>query len=147
MSLFYEAQDAISYIRNPSGHTQEGKSRKRSEHESEQESKALDDAYVFIERYNENKESFVKLKALKYRFIVVYGKEAGQPFNSLFSVIYKIFGAARQLGSRYWKYQGRMNFTEEQLQRHIDKMEEYESIVWFGINNPDQIELEIERVI
>ena len=55
LARFYEAQDAIREIRNPFSYGREGTTRKRSEHETPEESKLLDQAYVVFERYQKGK--------------------------------------------------------------------------------------------
>lgn len=130
LSLFYEVQDAVSIIRNPMAYEGEGRTRKRSDNESPEDSEILDRAYTVIERFEKNSEPFHKLKAIKYRFITVFGKESEKPFNEIIKITNKIMLVSRFLGNRYWKEQGRKNFSEEQFKNHINQMHEYESIIW-----------------
>jgi len=148
LSLFYEVQDAISIIRSPFGNTNEGKTRKRNENERKEDSEILDQAYVVIERFEDNKEPFYKLRSLKYRFITLFGKDSEQYFNDIVKLTNRIMTVSGFLGRRYWKDQGRRKFTDEQFEKHLKKMEEYEAIIWedYG-ENGDEIKEKIEQVI
>ncbi|MEL7124132.1 MAG: hypothetical protein AAFO07_32150, partial [Bacteroidota bacterium] len=147
LALFYEVQDAISTIRSPLGHTSEGKTRKRRENESERDSEILDRAYVVRERFEKNKDPFFKLKALKYRFVALFGKGAEVYFNDIIKLTNKIIAVSDILG-RYWKDEGKRKYTAEQQQRNIKQTEDYESIIWenWG-NSEDEIKKELERII
>jgi len=148
LSLFYEVQDAISIIRSPFGHTGEGKTRKRNENERKEDSEILDQAYVVIERFENNKEPFYKLRALKYRFITLFGKDSEQYFNDIVKLTNRIMTVSGFLGRRYWKDQGRRKFTDEQFEKHLKNMEEYEAIIWedYG-ENGDEIKEKLEQII
>ncbi len=148
LSLFYEVQDAISIIRSPFGYTGEGKTRKRNENEREEDSEILDQAYVVIERFEKNKEPFYKLRALKYRFITLFGKDSEQYFNDVVKLTNRIMTVSGFLGRRYWKDQGSRKFTDEEFERHLKKMEEYEAIIWedYG-DNGDEIKEKLEQII
>jgi hypothetical protein len=148
LSLFYEVQELISIIRSPFGNANEGQSRKRGKNESLEESEILDRAYTVIERFEKNKEPFNKLRSIKYRFITVFGKKSEKPFNDIIKLTNKIMAVSNLLGDRYWKEQGRRKFTEVQLDKHLQEMHEYESIIWEGYHeNSDEIKNEILRVI
>lgn len=96
LTFFYEAERALHAIRSPFGNTSEGKSRQRGDNESEEVSKILDDAYVVIERYNRHKELFSKIRALRYRFMAMFGREASTPFEDLRGIENDLFGAAEK---------------------------------------------------
>lgn len=148
LSLFYEVQDALSIIRSPFGNVNEGKTRKRLENEREEDSEILDQAYTVIERFEKNKEPFFKLRAIKYRFITLFGKESEQHFNDVIKLTNKIMTVSGFLGRRYWKDQGRKKFTDAQFDEHLKKMHEYEGIIWEDYDeNGDEIKKEFERII
>jgi len=146
LSLFYEARESIEVIRSPFGHTGEGKTRKRKENETEEQSEILDRAYVIYERYENVKTPFNKLQSLKYRFMAIFGQEKGLPFDDLTKLLNKLFFASYKL-ERHWNDQGTTKFTEEQFQKHIDKMEKYEEIIWSDYGEPDQIKDEINKIV
>ena len=148
LSLFYEVQDAISIIRNPLGSVDEGKTRKRGENERKEDSEILDSAYTVIERFEKNKVPFFKLRAIKYRFIALFGKESEKPFNEIVKLTNKIMTVSGFLGRRYWKDQGQRNLTDEQFEEHLKKMQEYESIIWEGYyEENDSIKEKLEQII
>ena len=62
--------------------------------------------------------------------MVLYGKESVEPFMEIEKLTSKLLFASKQLGQRYWKEQGRKEFTEKQLEKHLAKMEELENIFW-----------------
>ena len=148
LSLFYEVQDALSIIRSPFGNVNEGKTRKRGENEREEDSEILEQAYTVIERFEKNKEPFFKLRAIKYRFITLFGKESEQHFNDVIKLTNKIMTVSGFLGRRYWKDQGRKKFTDAQFDQHLKKMHEYEGIIWEDYDeNGDEIKKEFQRII
>ncbi|TXK77204.1 hypothetical protein [Mesonia sp. K4-1] len=147
LSLFYEVQDAITTIRSPFGNVNEGKTRERNENERAEDTKILDRAYVVIERFEKNKEPFFKLRALKYRFKTIFGKESENYFNDLVKLTNRILTVSGFLG-RYWKDQGKWNYTDEQEKKNLERIEEYESIIWEGWGDrKDEIKEELERII
>lgn len=146
LSLFYECKEKISIIRSPGGYVGEGKTRKRSENEKPEETEILDNAYVFFERYKREKEPFIKLYTLKFRFIAVFGKNANEPFDEMRKIVNEILMAANRLGNRYWKDQGRKRFTEQQFEKHLAEMEKYEEIVWTTYDD-DEFENKVNKSI
>lgn len=147
LSLFYECKEKISIIRSPGGYVGEGKTRKRSENERPEVSEILDNAYVFFERYEREKEPFIKLYTLKFRFIAVFGKNAYEPFDEIRKIINEILIAANRLETRYWKDQGRKHFTEQQFEKHLAEMEKYEAVIWTSFEENDELENKVNRAI
>lgn len=149
LSLFYECREKIEIIRSPAGYVGEGNTRKRNENELPEESEILDQAYVFFERYEKEKESFIKLYTIKFRFIAVFGKEADVPFDEIKKIINQILFAANRLGYRYWKDQGRRKFTEAQFEKHLEQMEKHEAIVWSSYDDDEfsqKVDESIEKI-
>lgn len=147
LSCFYDVSERFDIIRNPSGYVGEGKTRKKNNNESQEESEILDNAYVVIERFEKEKAPFIRLKSLKYRFMVLYGKESGEPFDEIIRLTNKLFLASHRLGHRYWKDQGRLNFTEEQFQKHLEKMHEQEAIFWSDFGEEDIFKNEVNNTV
>ena len=98
LAMFYEVEDAIREIRNPTSYEGEGKTRKRAENEIQAESQLLDKAYVVFERYQKRKELFAELRSTKYRFMATFGQQAGEPFTELDKILGEIFRSAQMLG-------------------------------------------------
>jgi hypothetical protein len=148
LSLFYEVEDAISIIRSPLSSNSEGTTRKQGENERNEDTEILDRAYVVIERFENNKEPFFKLRALKYRFITLFGKESEKYFNDVIKLTNKIMTVSGFLGRRYWKEQGKRNFTDVQFEQHLRKMEEYEGVIWENHgDSEDVIKNNLEQII
>jgi hypothetical protein len=144
---FYEAQEVIKAIRSPIGRADEGKTRKRSEAETHEESEILDQAYVVFERYEARKDIFAKIRALKFRFMATFGRGAREPFDELNDAIHKIFVAARLLGRHYWPRQGRVPMSPEEFQKHLERMHELEAVFWDASDEDDQLGGLIDRAI
>ncbi|HAO07899.1 MAG TPA: hypothetical protein DCQ50_13165 [Chryseobacterium sp.] len=147
LSCFYEISDKFDIIRSPANYSGEGKTRKRAESETPEESEILDSAYVIFERYEKEKAPFIKLRSLKYRFMALFGGKAGEPFNEIEKLTRRLFIAGHRLGNRYWKDQGRRNFTDEQFERHLTQMNEYEEVFWADYGEIDKFKNEVNEVI
>lgn len=147
LALFYECREKIQMIRSPYGYSNEGTSRKKNENETVSETEILNNAYVPIERYENVKESFIKLLSLKSRFMALFGKESQQPFNEIKIILNQIFQAATVLGRQYWKEHGHKKFTEEEFQKHLERMHEKESLIWHSVEENDLTTERIEKCI
>ena len=97
LSRFYEAHQVLKIIRSPFGHSNEGKTRKRSESETEEEREIYDRAYVVFERFQDKKEAVEKLQSLKFRFMTVFGKEHEKLFNELNKIMNEVFHGANEI--------------------------------------------------
>lgn len=97
----YECRDAIRAIRSPFVYSGEGKSREKGEFETQEQSKALDDAYVFYERYEQRILVFNRLNSLKYRFMVLVGPESQNLFDEMNLIAKQIVFSAREM-AEYW---------------------------------------------
>ena len=146
-SLFYDVQERLYIIRHPMSYEGEGRSRKRSLEENKEVSEILDQAYVIHERFEKEKDPFVRLKVLKYRFMVVFGKKAGEPFDELVRLMNDIFFATNRLGKRYWKDQGRKKFSDAEFEKHLKEMHEFEATIWANHTGEDKIKERMEEII
>ncbi len=135
LALFYEAQDAIREIRSPFSFGGEGSTRKRSEHEREEETQILDQAYVVFERYQKREKLFAELRSMKYRVMATFGSNAGKFFDEINAILNEIFSAANILGTHFWKRQGQVRMNEEEFQKHLNGMNKFEGI--FGLQGED----------
>ena len=139
LALFYEAQDAIREIRSPFSFGGEGSTRKRSEHEREEETQFLDQAYVVFERYQKREKLFAELRSMKYRVMATFGSNAGESFDEINAILNEIFSAAHILGTHFWKRQGRVPMGDEEFQKHLAGMNKFEAIFWFQGEENDVI--------
>lgn len=147
LAMFYEAEDAIREIRNPSSFSGEGGTRKRADGEREEESQLLDQAYVVFERYHKREQLFAQLRSLRYRFMAAFGASAAEPFDELTKVLRDIFFAARMLGTRYWPRQGRVQMSPDERSKHLDKMHRQEAVFWYMGEDQDEISPRIREAV
>ncbi len=147
LSLFYEVQDAIETIRSPISYSGEGKSRKQLDNEKPEDSDVLDMAYTVIERFEKNNGPFYKLRALKYRFITIFGVESEKPFNDIVKLTNKILSASNLLGNRYWIDQGRKKLSEKQSDHHLKKIQEFEDFIWDSYEEDDKVRTQLKTII
>ncbi|MDJ0674154.1 MAG: hypothetical protein QNJ36_01925 [Calothrix sp. MO_167.B42] len=152
LAMFYEVEDVIREIRNPFSHNDEGKSRKRSDNEREEESKLLDRAYIVFERYQKREKLFAELRSMKYRFRAAFVTQTDKlfeeldPFEELDKVLQDIWISASMLGSYYWQRQGR-EVSDTELKKHLSEMHKYEAVFWLIDENEDTISLRIRNVV
>jgi hypothetical protein len=147
LALFYEARDAISYMRNPFATAGEGSSRSPSPNETPEEKDINNNAYVVVERYNKRQELFNKLYSIRYRYMAQFGGKSIQPFNELTKIINEIFVAARML-SHIWKRQSFIQLkNDEEYQKHLKEMQRYEAIFWYQGNEEDSINARVDIII
>jgi len=144
LSLIYECRDNLRMIRSPFGHASEGTTRKRRDNETEEESKVLDSAYALIERYERVKDSFIKLQAIKYRFMALFGQENEEPFNEVNKIMNELFLAARRLGERYWNPKFQAQATRGP--KWYDRMAKEEAKFWAG-QDPDTIAQRMDNAV
>lgn len=147
LALFYEAQDAIREIRNPFSYNSEGKTRKRSEHEIEEEAELLDRAHIVFERYQKREKLFAELRSIKYRVMATFGSTAGESFDELNKVLNEIFASANILGTYYWRRQGRVAMKPDEFQEHLKQMHKHEAIFWFMGEEDDEITPRIQHAV
>ncbi len=97
LSLVYESKDFYDAVRSPIGREGEGSSRQKSPDETEAETMALNQAFIQIERCNNRPDLFAKLRSLRYRFMVLNGRDAGKLLEELSNVRHKISKPYRKL--------------------------------------------------
>ena len=147
LAKFFEVRDAIAFIRNPFSSTEEGKSRKRAEGESPEESQILDRGYVVVERYTKKENVFAEFNTLKYRFMAVFGRETEEVFTGTTKILNSIFVAARMLVSFYWRGSGRDHMRFEEFSERLrNEMEAHEEIFWDKGAVPDKIQNQLQEI-
>ena len=126
----------------------EGSSRPAVPGESDEAREQSELAYVVIERYNKNSELFSKLRAIRYRFMAQFGKDAAAPFDDFNRCVQKVISASSMLAT-YWPKRLRPGYNPES--RHDRRVEESiernESVLWEGFTNPDPIAPQIDAVL
>lgn len=147
LSAFFEVKDAIAYIRNPFSNASEGKSRQRDKLETPDEEKLLDRGYTVFERYETNKDAFLKLNTVKYRFMAVFGKETADIFSLVNKTTNSIFSASNILSTHYWRRQGRAEMTDAEFKTHLEDMKAYEKIFWDFGGDTDEVKSKISSAL
>jgi len=94
---FNAAKDALAYVRNPGGHTGEGKTRKSSQHEEPEIAQLRDTYFVPIERLNTVAEKFSSLRKTQLLCKYHFGDEACNAFDALFRARSDVLLAAQFL--------------------------------------------------
>lgn len=145
LALFYQARDIIESIRNPGGFGGEGQTRKPGPRETPEDKKALDGAYVLVERYNQHLEMFSRIHALRYRFIAQFGLAAVKPFDDLNGVVTDLMLAARRM-ARYSTGPERTFRSNEDVEEHQSKLHEIDRIYYAG-GDDDPIRPRVEQLV
>ena len=141
LALFYEAMDAIKYMRHPASFSSETDDIEKDKGETENQYQARKNASVVFKRYNDHQEIFNKLHAMRYRFMAQIGKNKAEPFNDIRKIINEIISSARRL-SRLWD---RSHFqTEEQWNKHQEQINKQEAVFWEEWGEKDAINLRLE---
>ena len=139
LALFYEARDAIRYIRNPFSQVGEGSTRIAAPNESPEEKQINNNANIVFERYNKRQDMFNKLYSIRYRYMAHFGKDASKPFDELNKIVNEIFISARML-SYLWKQQGSHQWkSDEEFKKHLEEMHKYEAIFWYQGEERDSV--------
>ena len=144
LALFYEAADVIHYLRHPFSFASETEDIERVNGESEDAYQARKNASVVLKRYNEHKELFSRIHAMRYRFMVQIGKEEAKSFDDLRKIINEVLASARRL-SRLW---ARSRFrTEKEKVNHQQKVKKYEAVFWENSIEEDPINPRVKKVL
>ncbi|MEO7559070.1 MAG: hypothetical protein ABIT23_02295 [Nitrosospira sp.] len=143
LALFYEAADAIKYMRNPASYSSETEDVVKAENESDAGYRARKQASIIFKRYRDNKELFSKLHAMRYRFMAQIGKEPAKPFDDLRGVVNEIQSSASML-SRLWT---RDDFqTPAKQEGHQKQISKYEAVFWEGLAESDPINPKLDEL-
>ena len=146
LTLVYDCRDRLRSIRSPFSHTGEGSTRKADTNETPEQTELLNRAYIVFERYEQHREVFAELFALRYRFMAVFGKEAAEPLEKFRQSLNEVFVSANMLPT-YWLRQGRVQMGEEEFGRHLKEMHEHESVFWGTFSERDHFNEKIEGLV
>ncbi|OAI02256.1 hypothetical protein [Methylomonas methanica] len=144
LTLFYEAVDAIKWIRHPVSFTNETENIEQEKGETDANFRARKSASVVFIRYNQRLELFNKLHSMRYRFMAQIGKDKATPFDDLNNIVNEITGAARVL-TRLWPLENVV--TTEQWEQHRKQIQKYEAVFWGGYEEEDPITPKLNKVI
>jgi hypothetical protein len=135
---FYRAHDIIKAVRSPGSFGNEGSTRQKADWESEDDTRVLNGYFVAIERLNNRGEFFAQLHARRYRFVALFGLDAGKPYDDLFSVRSEIISAVQMLVMTHR--------DRDQGSLPADRRK-WRGVVWEGSNPEDPIPAGLNRIV
>lgn len=147
LALFYEAKDAISFIRNPVSYESETKNVEKFADESQSEYSARKSASIVFVRYKQYSELFSKIKSIRYRFMAQIGTIEAEPFIQLNEITNEIFVSAKMLGRLWGRNRSGVILNEKKREELYDKIDKYEQIFWEDYGEDDPIKSKIEQTI
>ena len=148
LSLFYKAKDIIHAIRSPFGNADEGKSRPAVPGETPGQKKARDQAYVLWERYLKHEETFNNIRALRYRFMAIFGSAAVKPFDYLKAIVHSLSYAVIVLSDAYCeRSETHVSRTQAESEKMEKTIREFQAVTWEGIGKPDRINDDVNEII
>jgi len=140
LMAFYEARDALAWVRAPVGFGGEGESRTPSDGETKTQQKKRNTYFIPIERLTHEKELFARLQSLRYAFAAQFGEAASEPFKAITSVQNEIRTSASVLiGIVY----------DDDNDRAFAKSAEplLNTIGWGAVARPDDVDRKIEKAV
>jgi len=144
LALFYEARDAMSYIRSPMSFSHEKLELERGENETDQQYSARLNASVVFYRHSQREELFSRIHALRYQFRAQFGVEKTTPFEEFSEAHRKVLTSARLL-SQYWA-EDRFG-SSQQRDDHFERVRRQETIFWEDDPETDKITKSIESSV
>lgn len=143
LDLFYRARDAISWMRSPFSFEGEGKTRVPHPKERPEDKGRLDSAFVPIERYQQNKDIFIRINTLRYRSIFRLGDGIEPAFKKLNSTLTRILNAAHRKADDILEHP----YHDDSPEKRKIKRNEIDNILWENYSEPDNIILQIADII
>jgi hypothetical protein len=141
LALFYQAEEIIAWMRSPWTLSFESSKRKSESIETPEQKEINDAIYVFSKRFDS--ELFSRIRAIRFRFMALFGKDASAPFNELKSVLDEL-----QIALSSWAILSSIDtsrYNPEELKRHEADIEKREKVLWSS--EKDQISLRIENAV
>jgi hypothetical protein len=132
---FYEARDIINGARFPMTFAGEGSTRPAKDNEPDGRKVRLDGYYVVYERLKRHEEFFAGLLARRYRFIALFGADAGKSFNDLLVARNDILVTVNRLVGEYAD-----QWTA------VDRRRMEEKIGW-GDSDADPVRKDLDRIV
>lgn len=146
LAQFYELDEILRFVRNPFAGPEEGKSRTRGAGETPEQAQLLDQAYVVFERIKAKESELNQFRAIKFRFMATFGKDAGSIFDDTTAVFHSVIISASALGSHYWPRQGRVQMSPEENERHLKEMQRHQEVFWDSGSAEDPTRLRMAAV-
>jgi hypothetical protein len=138
LASFYQAKEIIDAARSPGSLGGEGHTRPREPWENEEDTRLLDAYYRTLERLKDQHEPLAQLRARRYRFMALFGNDAGKPILDLWRIRDEILFAVRML-------------IETHQQREMGSLpatrQKWESIIGWAHTEQDSIATRLKSII
>lgn len=135
---FYKVRSAFEVIRHPL-EVLDGNQAEASDVLRER-------AAVTSRRYQANMEVFDNLRALRWKYHIVFPKATEAPFDEIEALLRQILASSYMLGAVVWPRQG-TDLPEEEFQKHLKEMHELESWHWRFDDENDPFKPRFEKAL
>lgn len=143
--LFYEAKDALKAIRYPLSSIAECEDRKASVDETAEEKAVLDAAYIVNKRYQMHSNVFIRLQAIRYHFMAIFGQDKQELFIEFQDVVNKVLILAKTMAGHGMQKKG--DLTDVERAEYTRIMKEAWGVMYLGFNRLDQIDEQVNAII
>jgi hypothetical protein len=137
---FYECADVVRAIRSPGSRRDEATGRKRSQDESEEESRDRDIYFIPLARIKENSKFISNLMSKRHRSRAVLGDKIDEAFGSVHEGIIRVQAAAITLGNMTRR-------DKAAREGNIELVDRCEADIWQGLRDNDPIQPMIDHAI
>lgn len=131
---FYKAQDIFAAARQPMSFGGEGKTRPGRESDGEDVRRHHDTLYAPFERLTKERDFFAEMQARRFRFMALFGNEAGDAFQVFVRSYNRVGVAARAL-------------IDDRQHLSPDMRTKFESMIGWVLDEDDPIKLEIDQAV
>jgi hypothetical protein len=145
LTVAYRAKDAFAMVRSPFSFGGEGATRPRGPNESDKEARALDQAFVPIERLYKIADLFDQIQGLRYSASAAFQPKAAEPLGVFLRIRNEINNVAmsdRREAANAARGQG-----ATMDDKAIERSEKREAVIWEGSQEPDAIVARIDAAI
>ena len=146
----YDAQIRFRIIRHSISHPEEGRTRQIDPSENPKHAHVIRLGYIIYERFNNEKEPFLQLEKLVFRFMALVGKEEAKPLQEIINIKNEILNNA-DLFVKYsiWRNDEIKNGTSdnEQITFYSNCIAEAKTVIWELRNQDDSINIRINKAI
>ncbi|AHB13807.1 hypothetical protein [Dehalococcoides mccartyi] len=144
LALFYEAKDAIRFIRDRGCYWDTVGIVDKQENPDKE---IYGGAYPTIARYNKVAHVFNSLFVMRYEYIAYFGIETEAPFLEMQKIKQEIIVAAGEIGE-CWGCNDRTKFnTHEEYETNIERISELKKVIWETYSSEDIFEERLNSII
>lgn len=148
LALSFDCRDRLWSIRDQLALGSEGSTRKRSANETTKESEWLDQAFIVTERYQEQKDAFLRLFTLRYRFAALFGIDKAEPIAELKAIVGKIHWSAHILPWVLKERDETQKFaSDEEKERVSEIIHRHRHVIYRKDPNDDEVSDEVDEIV